>query len=629
MKKIAFTDFRTWTRDRFVDAQTRRSARLAPTYLIAHENGVEGGMHDALSAAKWSRVCFDLYSGAVKSAELLFYVNAYDGTRDTPMQVLVNGHALNHRQNREKMLTGGWDRKRINARYLQEGSNEFVFSHHGRLHYDPHQGGHADVRVSHSGRSFDGGKSWHGDALGPDRDTRGEYLVRLRVKGHPPKGLLTSPTVDVADPDGSGCIAPQMGLRRVDLAVQADTPAGTSIDFEMRSGSTPAFDPRAWTAWSTTMRLEWPGRFVQFRAVLRTDSSDVTPVLKGVTLGVESKEDAKSTAGMELVELDHPELAYSSYPFTYLAPHARLDRLRKQHRLDDVIAEGSTELEQLALLRDWVHSQWLGWQSQKYSYCPPWDPLEILETTKGDWGFGMCTHYGATFAGCASALGWVARVLIVDHHCLAEVWSEQLQKWILEDAGPCREYDATYEIDGVPINALELHDSLLAGQRDKIMSNKLPQNKVDPMDRYVETFCRFGIPLRNNHLTHAEPAELRHGNLQYHYNGYLWWSDQIDPTYSEYSLQTTRPADFYWSINQTRIYLQASDHSGVLHVLLEHTMPNFSHFSVQVDGAEWQELREVEMEWKLQLGPNRLAVRAVNVFGREGRTSHAEIACER
>ena len=417
MKKIAFTDFRTWTRDRFIDAQTRRSVRLAPTYLIAHESGVEGGMHDTLSAAEWSRVGFHLYSGEVKGAELLFYVNAYEGTRDTPMQVLVNGHALTHRQDREKMLTGGWDRKRINTRYLQEGNNEFIFSHHGRLNYDPHPGGHADVRVSHSERSFDGGKSWHDDALGLDRDTRGEYLVRLRVKGHPPEGLLTSPTIDVADPDGNGCIAPQMGLRRLDLAVQADIPAGTSIEFEMRSGSTPAFDPRAWTAWSTTTRLEWPGRFVQFRALLRTDSSDVTPILKGVTLDVESKENAKSVAGMKLVEIDHPELAYSSYPFTYLAPHARLDRLRKQHRLDDVIAEGTTELEQLALLRDWVHSQWLGWQSQKYPYCPPWDPLEILETTKGDWGFWyvhtlwshlcrLCkrTGLGGTCADCRSPL---------------------------------------------------------------------------------------------------------------------------------------------------------------------------------------------------------------------------------
>ena len=63
------------------------------------------------------------------------------------MQVLVNGHALTHRQDREKMLTGGWD-QRINTRYLQEGNNEFIFSHHGRLNYDPHPGGHADVRVS-------------------------------------------------------------------------------------------------------------------------------------------------------------------------------------------------------------------------------------------------------------------------------------------------------------------------------------------------------------------------------------------------------------------------------------------------------------------------------------------------
>ena len=105
----------------------------------------------------------------------------------------------------------------------------------------------------------------------------------------------------------------------------------------------------------------------------------------------------------------------------------------------------------------------------------------------------MCTHYGATRRLCKRTGLGGARAY-VDHHCLAEVWSEQLQKWIPEDAGPCREYDATYEIDGVPINALELHDALLAGQRDKIMSNKLPQNRVDPMDRYVEHSAALASP---------------------------------------------------------------------------------------------------------------------------------------
>ena len=47
------------------------------------------------------------------------------------------------------------------------------------------------------------------------------------------------------------------------------------------------------------------------------------------------------------------EFIYSSYSFAYLQPHLRLDRLRKQYCLDDVIASGKTEIEQLALLRDW------------------------------------------------------------------------------------------------------------------------------------------------------------------------------------------------------------------------------------------------------------------------------------
>jgi hypothetical protein len=293
-----------------------------------------------------------------------------------------------------------------------------------------------------------------------------------------------------------------------------------------------------------------------------------------------------------------------------------------------VIAAGNTELEQLALLRDWVHSQWLGWQADKYPYCPPWDPLEILETTKGNWGFGMCTHYGAVFSGCASALGFVSRSIVVDHHCLAEVWSEDLQKWILEDAGPSREYDATYEVDSVPLNALELHGYLVRGEQKKVMSNKLPQKSVEPMTDHIRTLIRFGIPLRNTHLIHAEPAELHHGYGQYHWDGYLWWSDDADPKYAEYSLQTSRPADFYWSVNQTRLYLQVGAASDELAVSLDNTTPNFSHYLVRIDAGEWEEVCESSLTWKLHPGENQLAVRSVNRFGRQGRIAQARVNSE-
>ena len=535
------------------------------------------------------------------------------------MRLIVNGHEMSHRQNKKRMLTGGWDRARIPAGYLVDGPNEFVFAESGVLHADPKPGGA-------SSRSFDGGKTWHVGALGPGHEVEGEYMVRLRLRGYPPKGQLTSPVIDLFGADGDGCIAPRAEIKKLRLASRGRTAPGTRIQFEMRCGSRPSADPRWWSPWQARKTLSRPGRFVQWRATLKTNSADKTPVLRRVTLEVDVGKDAGGMGDIKLLELDQPKLARCSYEFTCLAPHARLTRLVKQYRLEDVIAPGRTELEKFALLRDWVHSQWLGWQGKTYPHCPPWDPIEILETTKGNWGFGMCTHYAAVFVGCAAALGFVARVLIIDHHCLTEIWSEELQKWILQDPGPSREHDATYELEGVPLSALEVHDALARGEADKIMASKLPLGKTEKMGNVADIFCRFGIPLRNNHLTQAEPAEQRHGAGQYHWDGYLWWSDGIDPKYAEYSLQTSRPADFYWSVNQTRIYLQAGEKPDTLAVDFQTVTPNFSHCLVRIDDCEWTK-QCAPFQWPLHAGENALAVRAVNVFGREGRISRAVVRC--
>ncbi len=621
MKDMVFDDFRNWMCDRFINSQSRRAAKLSPTYLLTHESGIVGDVINQIDRTVWSKSSFDLYSNRIKGAELLFYVNDYKKTQTHPMKIIINGSAIVHRQDPNRMLTGGWDRRRINAKYLKKGKNEFVFAQNGILFVDPHAEGVAESKYSHSERSFDAGANWHTDALGEEFDVRGEYLVRLRVNGFPHQGTMTSPAIDLADHKNSGKIISRFSIKSVQLSGDLEKPTGTTILFETRSGSTPSFNPRKWSPWQPGTRIKTPGRFLQIRVFLKTKFADKTPIIKKLNLTIHTEQLPKPNELIELIESDQPEFIYSSYSFAYLQPHLRLDRLRKQYCLDDVIASGKTEIEQLALLRDWVHSQWLGWQSDKYPYCPPWDPLEILGTTKGNWGFGMCTHYGATFAGCASALGWVSRVLIVDHHCLAEVWYETGQKWILQDAGPCREYDANYEINGEPINALELHDALNLDEVDKVMSNKLPQKVIEPMDRYVETFCRFGIPLRNNHLTHAEPAELDHGYRQYHYDGYLWWSDNPNPKYSEYSLQTSRPGDFYWSINQTRIFTKVANKPGMLHLHFEHNMPNFSYFSVDIKGKQIEKTDSIELMWELDMGINELCVRAVNKFGRKGRVA--------
>ena len=616
--RITTKDFRHYTRDRYIEPQAGPAAKLAATLHLTNETGVEGDIREVLTSNQWSRVLFDIPSARVRGAELLFYVNSDSSTTERPMRLLVNGHRIAHRQNRQRMLTGGWDRVRIAARYLKDGQNEFIFCNSGVLHIDPGPGGR-------SSRSFDAGATWHTNALGVGADLAGEYMVRLRLQGHPASGQLTSPVIDLADPEGTGIIAPQLDVRSLKLTHQQNAPRGTRIQFELRSGTTPAFEAPHWTPWERCTSLVQPGRFAQWRATLSTTAADTTPVLKAVTLAADLRQDKGRLKGVKLVGLEQPQIVYSSYPFKYMAPHPRVTRLLQQYRLQQVIAKGETELQKLALLRDWVHSQWLGWQSDKYPYTPPWDPLEVLEVTKGNWGYGMCTHYGAVYAGCAAALGYVARVVVIDHHCLAEVWSEDLQKWILEDAGPQRDFDATYELGGKPINALELHQAVAQGKARRIKANKLPQKTAEPMTHYVQSFCRFGIPPRNNHLVEAEPAELRHGAGQYHWDGYLWWSDDADPRYAEYSLQTSRVEDLYWSVNQTRLYPQATAEAGVLAVALESVTPNLSHFLVQLDGGDWQEHRG-PLSWLLHDGDNELAVRGVNLFGKEGRVSRARVS---
>lgn len=621
IKGVDAIDFKAYMQDRFIDTRSvPGTARLSPSFLITNEMGVSASNPEELTATRWARIVLDIPSAAVRSARLLFYTNRDERTRDVPMRIHVNGHTLEHRQDPESMLTGGWDRTDIPVDFLRNGPNTFVFSGNGLLHADPKPDGTSQ-------RSFDGGRTWHTAALGPDRNLAGEYMVRLRLEGYAPRGVLTSLVMDVADPDpdGKGDIAARRRPDRVALNAEAEIPEGTGISFQLRSGTTPCFDPLYWGPWEKTSGLEFPGRFVQWRAVLTTASAARTPVLASVTLAADNAADVAEEHGVEILAFERPDITYSSYRFSYMPPHPKLTRLQRQFRLDEVIATGETDVDRLALLRDWVHSQWFGWQQEKYPYCPPWDAIEILETTKGNWGFGMCTHYAATFVACAAALGYVARSVIIDHHCLVEVWSDELGKWILEDPGPCREFNATYELDGIPLNALELHETLRQGRSGEVLARKLPQDVAEPMDKDVaKLFVRFGIPLRNDHLVNPEPAEHEHGKEEYHWDGYLWWTDTISPRYPEYSRQSCRPGDFYPTLNRTRIYLKHGERPGTLQVDIETSTPNFEYCLKQTDGGPRERVGR-RFDWVLHDGENRLGVCSVNRFGRKGPPSHITV----
>ncbi len=619
-KTFSANDFQQCTRDRFVDlTPDAKGFQLARTFLLSDTMTRSSKIQDPLGYTRYAKKTFYLHSSC-KDAEILFYGGG--GTADNPMLIVINGRRTFHVQEPEKMLTGGWDRITVPMEDLRVGKNEIVFGENGYLVVD------TDEPEGNSAKSFDQAVSWQSDALGPDDNLEGEYAVRIRVHGYPQKGIVNSPVIDLAESalnaeDAGKRIPPVLDIRDIHLKAEMEKPPQTSIRFEVRTGKSPEYHPRDWSPWLEPSAIEgYPmRRYLQWRATLASNDMNVTPRLTNVTVQISAETSGGNSKTIEIASGPDRQESVSSYPFTYADPHhPRMRHLREKYNLEKIVEPGKTETEKLALLRQWVREQWEGWDPGKYAYCPQWDALEVLELAPAKLGLGMCTHYAAVFVECAAALGYPARCVIIDHHCLAETWSNDYQKWMLQDVGRIPNHFVSFQFEhqGVPLNALEVHQRYLKGDAtDMRVVPDPPFGQEEFWKQNLSIYCRFAIPFRNDHLYNPLPQELEHGNSQYHWDGYLWWTDSLNPKYPEYSFNTCRPEDFYWTLNKAFVHLQDTATPGTISVQLSGNIPNFKTFLVKFGDGEWTTCGG-DLSWSLKSGENILQAKAVNTMGHEG-----------
>ena len=147
-----------------------------------------------------------------------------------------------------------------------------------------------------------------------------------------------------------------------------------------------------------------------------------------------------------------------AFNVTYDTPGAEaFQQLKREFSIDSVVAGAKDDYERLLRLTHWVSTRWEHSPNQMASKS---DPLTILrEAEKG--GRFICREYAVVLAGVANAYGMPARVLNLlprdvetrsEAHSVAEVWLEQFHKWVLADG----QYGAVGELDGVPLNGIEL-----------------------------------------------------------------------------------------------------------------------------------------------------------------------------
>ncbi len=592
---------------------------------MTHINNTE-----VLSEKVRARKDFVLEAGDVADGKLYFYRRGdkypyeSDGQR---MCVSVNGRRLTPVR---ELVSTGWSYVNVPAKALQKGLNSFVFSGGGRLLVEN------SSYPNRSARSVDGGATWDYDRLGEQGMNDGEYLVRLRLNRYPAEVALTSDVIDLAAPAADESIYPQLKWARVRLKAEAEKSKGTVMRLEARTSG----NGEDWSPWGPVAEVtknEKLPRYLQWRAMIGSKLGDVTALLKKVTLEAEV-EMARATMAdsVRVTELTEVSRIVGSYGFAYQKPFDRLALLRKQYGLKKVIAGHKTELEKFVALRNWCrYTAPKGWDSGRTQWCPPWDGLVLLEMNQDPRALCMCTHYSTLFVQTAAALGYTARHVILDHHCVAEVWSNQFRKWILMDTGNNHDpsYNCHFEHDGIPINTLELWRLWKAKRTDEIRivfagQESISGDKIDPKKHGFADFKlyrRFCIALRNNHLQTPFPGELTHGHGEYFCDAYLWYESTPVPEESpEYGLTSDRPNDYYWPLNEVAIELNVGEDERTLTVALKTVTPNFEKFMVKVGQSKWAE-RQGGFAWKLKPGRNVLQAKAVNSFGVQGPVSRAVV----
>jgi hypothetical protein len=358
-------------------------------------------------------------------------------------------------------------------------------------------------------------------------------------------------------------------------------------------------------------------------------------------------------AELRIIEWHNEWIVRSAYPFAYQAPDPTLRELRERYRLDEVVAPGRSEFEQVLRLREWVHTRWRhGWTRTP----PAHNALDILRAAEEGGDFS-CGYYAITLMQCLLALGFVARPVSISKgatewlaadegnvgHSVVEFWSHQHHKWVVLDP----DLNVHYEHDGTPLSALEVHRAWVMRHADQVrlvpgptpfrlteqpssgagITFQNPDNEAAEFwifgrHHAMDYYTHLRLPLTNTQHS-APPASGSVSSVH-------WIDAWTPPNVIDYNRPnaaawTANEHDLSWTVNQVQIELRAvperwEEDEAVLAVTLGHSMPNLAALLVRLDEEPWRETPPT-FTWRLEPGKNQIMAKGVNAFGREGHVS--------
>jgi hypothetical protein len=618
---------------------------------------------DAVWGKNRGRKIFTLEDPRAFSAWIVI-MPAYGKPLKQPLKFFINGHKTeyDHPETRQTIDYYRW--LEFPAKWLQKGKNTIDFAcpdakteDEGWLIFTPRaddfaQGGGDPSNVGEtSWKSFDDGKTWRKSPFGPNGKTRAEYALRLSLDRYEQSGWLASPVIDLWKGDSQDFIVPLREIRKMKLAIRAENPEGTKIEYFFRRGTNPQPFSTEWEPYRAvgsgpSLDFETGGadlnrRYVQFKAVLSTSNPLLSPIIKSASVTAELEERVPLYPNIRVVKQENLAIKYSSIDFAWESwDRPEFRELRKRENLDEVVAGSRTEFDAQVKLLNYVTKRW--YQSDAFPGYPAWDGLSILDRIDSAGAGGYCTQFNLLLSAMFQSYGWEARQVNGGGHAIMEVWNDEFGKWIFMDAytfGNCYDYDRE---TAEPQSLLELHNKFLdyyfpdrpiEWGKDSAFEYKLIEGKEPPVKRGSASnyrgakltgflngvFVRFVA--RNNWFEQPLPRPVTDGSsMDWPLTGFVNWYDAKTPPKRHYRWHTARPRDMWPDLNKVHVDATQGFGNDRLFLLFETYTPNFSHFEVNADDTGWKQVRE-RWTWLLQSGKNTLLVRAVNKLGAKGKPS--------
>ncbi len=622
------------------------------------------GASETVTDTTWIRKDFVLESNACREAVLSFNHSGSAGGLEVllngkalPFEVMhtrargysgvypkdkfPKGHNMYHLNGKpfKSWWRGGWQEVTVDPKFLRKGVNTVIIraktGRSCRFYIEQ------SVYPNRSAVSRDGGKTWDYDRLSSNRNLNGEYIVRLLLGRHPASGWIESEPVDLWPKVEGTAVAMPAAVEKLEIRgggrllpeTRRMPPGHFRARLLARLGATPEYDPKTWTAWSEARELErgkargkpladGDYRYAQWRVELLASEYRLdAPTLKTVRVAATVRLKALPPAlRLSACKIEQPAIVRPSHVFVHAKKTKRLELLRQQAKLDEVVKDRTPGLQQLRRIAQWIPKLKAGNNAGgKLMYFPTWDGLLFWNVARpGEIG-RMCTTRGAFFVQCATALGYRARPCIWSH-AIAEAWVDDLGKWVAFDPSGGH----YFLVNGQPASLLE---AAKAWKDPKLEVRRAWNEKTTSgvlKDRQVAWYTRYFVPMRSNFLESDEPREPAHGKYSFKYDGHLRWLHPRKEPLPWFSFTTSRDGDLAFTCNTVNLHLARTSEPNALAVQMATDMPSPAKFEARRNDGEWKAVK-TPLRWTLTPGENTLEVRGVNTFGLPGRTATATV----